>query len=147
MYICPTPSSFTSLSFPQPPSWYSFFFLSPGFPQSYSCSMGISTLKWHIEHSPTRRYTVCLLHRQGNTIPYSVLALNLFQKFFRKKPVRDLLPTKPAVLKVLEPWWIVQIGYVTEDDIRVRRKRSFQYNCTLGKIGLLENCYKFVIFV
>ena len=90
--------------------------------------MGISTLKWHIEHSPTRRYTVCLLHRQGNTIPYSVLALNLFQKFFRKKPVRDLLPTKPAVLKVLEPWWIVQIGYVTEDDIRVRRKRSFQYN-------------------
>jgi len=43
----------------------------------------------------------------------------LFQKFFRKKPVRDLLPTKPALLKVLEPWWIVQIGYVTEDDIRV----------------------------
>lgn len=46
----------------------------------------------------------------------------LFQKFFRKKPVRDLLPTKPAMLKVLEPWWIVQIGYVTEDDIRVRGK-------------------------
>ena len=23
------------------------------------------------------------------------------------------------MLKVLEPWWIVQIGYVTEDDIRV----------------------------
>ncbi|RMX37295.1 hypothetical protein pdam_00008922 [Pocillopora damicornis] len=41
------------------------------------------------------------------------------KKFFRKKPVRDLLPTKPAVLKVLEPWWIVQIGYVTEDDIRM----------------------------
>ncbi|XP_068680843.1 protein FAM91A1-like [Montipora foliosa] len=41
------------------------------------------------------------------------------KKFFRKKPVRDLLPTKPAVLKVLEPWWMVQIGYVTEDDIRM----------------------------
>ncbi|XP_078360710.1 protein FAM91A1-like [Oculina patagonica] len=41
------------------------------------------------------------------------------KKFFRKKPVRDLLPTKPAMLKVLEPWWIVQIGYVTEDDIRM----------------------------
>ncbi|CAH3193292.1 unnamed protein product [Porites evermanni] len=41
------------------------------------------------------------------------------KKFFRKKPVRDLLPTKPAVLKVLEPWWVVQIGYVTEDDIRM----------------------------
>ncbi|KAJ7375069.1 hypothetical protein OS493_001801 [Desmophyllum pertusum] len=41
------------------------------------------------------------------------------KKFFRKKPVRDLLPTKPPLLKVLEPWWIVQIGYVTEDDIRM----------------------------
>ena len=29
------------------------------------------------------------------------------------------MPSKPAALKVLEPWWMVQIGYVTEDDIRV----------------------------
>ncbi|XP_015754940.1 PREDICTED: protein FAM91A1-like [Acropora digitifera] len=41
------------------------------------------------------------------------------KKFFRKKPIRDLLPSKPAALKVLEPWWMVQIGYVTEDDIRM----------------------------
>ena len=62
-----------------------------------------------------------------NFVPYNNKLLSfeslcdcfLFQKFFRKKPVRDLLPTKPALLKVLEPWWIVQIGYVTEDDIRV----------------------------
>ena len=141
MYICPTPSSFTSLSFPQPPSWYSFFFFVSRLSSMLFVLCGDFNTQWHIEHSPTRRYTVCLLHRQGNTIPYLVLGLNLFQKFFRKKPVRDLLPTKPAVLKVLEPWWIVQIGYVTEDDIRVRRKRSFQYDCTLGKIGLLENCY------
>ena len=43
------------------------------------------------------------------------------QKFFRRKPVRDLLPVKPVSLKVLDPWWTVQVGFVTEDDIKVRR--------------------------
>ncbi|XP_032220338.2 protein FAM91A1 [Nematostella vectensis] len=41
------------------------------------------------------------------------------KKFFRRKPVKELLPSKPVSLKVLEPWWDVQIGYVTEDDIRM----------------------------
>ena len=64
---------------------------------------------------------------------------SLFQKFFRKKPVRDLLPTKPALLKVLEPWWIVQIGYVTEDDIRVshdRKKQTEKVGNTLDRLRL-----------
>ena len=33
--------------------------------------------------------------------------------------MKDLLPAKPVGLKVLEPWWKIQIGYITEDDIRV----------------------------
>ncbi|KAK3746262.1 hypothetical protein QZH41_016510 [Actinostola sp. cb2023] len=41
------------------------------------------------------------------------------KKFFRRKPVKDLLPTKPVALKVLEHWWTVHIGYITEDDIRM----------------------------
>ncbi|EDO47478.1 predicted protein [Nematostella vectensis] len=41
------------------------------------------------------------------------------KKFFRRKPLKELLPSKPVSLKVLEPWWDVQIGYVTEDDIRM----------------------------
>lgn len=32
------------------------------------------------------------------------------------------------MLKVLEPWWVVQIGYVTEDDIRVSKKKSLRRN-------------------
>ena len=42
------------------------------------------------------------------------------QKFFRKKPVRDLLPGKPIEEVSVEPWWKVHVGYITEDDIKVR---------------------------
>lgn len=41
------------------------------------------------------------------------------QKFFRRKSARDLLPAKPVEISV-EPWWVAQTGYITEDDIRVR---------------------------
>ncbi|XP_061787006.1 protein FAM91A1 isoform X1 [Nerophis lumbriciformis] len=39
------------------------------------------------------------------------------KKFFRKKSARDLLPAKPVEISV-EPWWVAQTGYITEDDIR-----------------------------
>lgn len=41
------------------------------------------------------------------------------QKFFRRKSARDLLPAKPVEISV-EPWWVAQAGFITEDDIRVR---------------------------
>ncbi|XP_071487011.1 protein FAM91A1-like, partial [Diadema antillarum] len=40
------------------------------------------------------------------------------QKFFRRKPIRDLLPGKPIEDVSVEPWWIVQAGYITEDDVK-----------------------------
>uniref|UniRef100_A0A672YTN9 Family with sequence similarity 91 member A1 n=1 Tax=Sphaeramia orbicularis TaxID=375764 RepID=A0A672YTN9_9TELE len=40
------------------------------------------------------------------------------KKFFRRKSARDLLPTKPVEISV-EPWWVAQTGYITEDDIRI----------------------------
>ncbi|XP_069050921.1 protein FAM91A1 isoform X1 [Lepisosteus oculatus] len=40
------------------------------------------------------------------------------KKFFRRKTARDLLPVKPVEISV-EPWWVVQTGYITEDDIRI----------------------------
>ncbi|MEQ2223336.1 hypothetical protein ILYODFUR_035768, partial [Ilyodon furcidens] len=39
-------------------------------------------------------------------------------KFFRRKSARDLLPSKPVEISV-EPWWVAQTGYITEDDIRI----------------------------
>ncbi|XP_046858487.1 protein FAM91A1-like [Xenia sp. Carnegie-2017] len=40
------------------------------------------------------------------------------RKFFRKRPVGDLLPVKPVTLKFLDPWWTVHVGFVTEDDVK-----------------------------
>ncbi|XP_064626178.1 protein FAM91A1-like isoform X2 [Lineus longissimus] len=41
------------------------------------------------------------------------------KKFFRRKPVKDLLPAQPIEHIMIEPWWVVQAGYITEDDIKV----------------------------
>ncbi|XP_077496728.1 protein FAM91A1 [Amblyomma americanum] len=43
------------------------------------------------------------------------------KKFFtvRRKSVRDLLPSKPVSDMPIEPWWYINVGYVTEDDIKV----------------------------
>ncbi|KAH0617457.1 hypothetical protein JD844_015708 [Phrynosoma platyrhinos] len=40
------------------------------------------------------------------------------KKFFRRKTARDLLPMKPVEIAV-EAWWVVQAGYITEDDIKI----------------------------
>ncbi|XP_069971183.1 protein FAM91A1 [Penaeus vannamei] len=39
------------------------------------------------------------------------------RKLFRKKNVRDLLPPLPCEITI-EPWWVVCVGCVTEEDIK-----------------------------
>lgn len=41
------------------------------------------------------------------------------RRLFRSKPIRDLLPMKPVASVEIHPWWVVQAGYVTEDDVRL----------------------------
>ncbi|CAG5116256.1 unnamed protein product, partial [Candidula unifasciata] len=41
------------------------------------------------------------------------------KKFFRKRPVKDLLPSQPIEGVPIEPWWVVQVGFITEDDIKL----------------------------
>ncbi|KAK7100158.1 protein FAM91A1-like [Littorina saxatilis] len=41
------------------------------------------------------------------------------KKFFRKRPVRELLPAQPVEEVSIDPWWIASIGYVTEDDVKL----------------------------
>ena len=49
----------------------------------------------------------------------TILNANIFlQKFFRRKNIRDLLPSQPIEDIVIEPWWTVQAGYITEDDVK-----------------------------
>ncbi|XP_045160177.2 protein FAM91A1-like [Mercenaria mercenaria] len=51
------------------------------------------------------------------------------KKFFRRKPPRDLLPTKPVEAVTIDPWWVANIGYITEDDIRV---------CSIAEKNLID---------
>lgn len=41
------------------------------------------------------------------------------RKLFRKRNAKELLPLKPVPKMVIEPWWLVHIGSITEDDIKV----------------------------
>ena len=41
------------------------------------------------------------------------------RKLFRKRNARELLPTKPIPKLSIEAWWIVHIGSITEDDMKV----------------------------
>ncbi|XP_074640527.1 protein FAM91A1-like [Tubulanus polymorphus] len=50
------------------------------------------------------------------------------KKFFRRKPVRDLLPVQPVDITV-EPWWVIQIGFITEDDVK---------NCDTGEKATID---------
>ncbi|XP_078611087.1 protein FAM91A1-like [Branchiostoma floridae x Branchiostoma japonicum] len=68
------------------------------------------------------------------------------KKFFRRKPIRDLLPTTPVDIS-LEPWWIAQAGYITEDDIKMCKVAEKNLVDTIidsgpQEIGMLD--YKFI---
>ncbi|KAK2179555.1 hypothetical protein NP493_483g01023 [Ridgeia piscesae] len=41
------------------------------------------------------------------------------KKFFWKKSVRELLPPQPVETVTLEPSWVAQAGYITEDDVKI----------------------------
>ena len=51
-----------------------------------------------------------------------------FQKFFRRKPPKELLPTKPVETVQIESWWMVNIGFITEDDIKVLNFSNTRYS-------------------
>ncbi|KAF4526947.1 hypothetical protein B566_EDAN015447 [Ephemera danica] len=46
--------------------------------------------------------------------------------FGRRRPARSLLPQSPLSIP-LEPWWIVQIGCILEEDIKVLVQRKVNY--------------------
>ena len=45
--------------------------------------------------------------------------------FFRKSG-RDLLPVVPVDAVPIQPWWMLQVGYVTEEDMKVGWVRQVQ---------------------
>ena len=65
------------------------------------------------------------------------------RRFFRRRPASVLLPVKPVTLPIIEPYWTMHIGLVTEDDIRACNAAEKSVVDTLIdrgglKVGVLE---------
>ena len=43
----------------------------------------------------------------------------VLQKFFRRKNPKELLPIQPIDTLMIDHWWTVSTGYITEEDIKV----------------------------
>ncbi|XP_048759028.2 protein FAM91A1-like [Ostrea edulis] len=41
------------------------------------------------------------------------------KKFFRRKPPKDLLPAQPIEAVTFEHWWMANVGYITEEDVKM----------------------------
>lgn len=49
------------------------------------------------------------------------------KKLFRRKSVcKNLLPVKPVKVTI-EPWWLIQNGFVTDEDIKVIYVHYYYY--------------------
>eukprot|EP00111_Clytia_hemisphaerica_P023891 TCONS_00070365-protein len=52
------------------------------------------------------------------------------KRFFRaKRPPKELLPVKPIPQTVIKPWWIINSGYITDDDIKT---------CTAQEVKIVD---------
>ncbi|KAI6652112.1 Protein FAM91A1-like [Oopsacas minuta] len=51
------------------------------------------------------------------------------KKFFRSRRIRESLPSHPAQLSHYEGWWVVHLGYVTEEEVK---------NSTVGEHKLID---------
>ena len=65
------------------------------------------------------------------------------RRFFRRRPASVLLPVKPVALPIIEPYWTIHIGLVTEDDIRACNPTEKSVIDTLidtggSKVGVLD---------
>lgn len=62
-----------------------------------------------------------------SSLPSTLLSLLPLQKFFRRRNIKDLLPGQPVKNVQIDPWWLVHVGYITEDDIRVSHTHLSYY--------------------
>ena len=64
-----------------------------------------------------------VLHEKNikKTIGYNIFIEKWYvlQKFFRRKNPKELLPIQPIDTLMIDHWWTVSAGYITEEDIKV----------------------------
>jgi len=60
-----------------------------------------------------RNQYIELMNKTRTKTKFGGFTTSLFRKSYR-----DLLPTRPVSSLTILPWWVVQVGYITEDDVR-----------------------------
>jgi len=66
-----------------------------------------------------RNQYIELMNKTRSKTKFGGFTTSLFRKSYRV-----LLPTRPVSSLTLLPWWVVQVGYITEDDVRGLTKQQ-----------------------
>ncbi|XP_065061970.1 protein FAM91A1-like [Rhopilema esculentum] len=92
-------------------------------PFAYYCDMMLNIISQEKSYDSLPNFTAAdclrLLGIGRNQYIEIINQCKSSKRFFRRKPARELLPTKPVTQKVIQPWWKVCIGFITEDDIKM----------------------------
>jgi len=64
-----------------------------------------------------RNQYIELMNKTRTKSKFGGLASSLFRKSYK-----DLLPTRPVSSLAILPWWVIQVGYVTEEDVKTLSK-------------------------
>ena len=64
-----------------------------------------------------RNQYIELMNKTRTKSKFGGFTTSLFRKSYR-----DLLPTRPVSSLIILPWWVIQVGYVTEEDVKTLSK-------------------------
>lgn len=77
-----------------------------------------TTLNWRRRGDGRRRSVTSSVYFLA--LAFFFISLMSFQnKFFRRRNPKDLLPAQPVEDISFDWWWKVNIGYITEEDVKV----------------------------
>jgi hypothetical protein len=66
-----------------------------------------------------RNQYIELMNKTRTKTKFGAFATSMFRKAYR-----DFLPSRPVADLPILPWWVVQVGYITEDDVRGLSKQQ-----------------------
>ncbi len=59
--------------------------------------------------------------------------------FSRRKPVTTLLPTQPIDTFVIENWWLINVGCISEDDVKILSEdEKIMIDCLIDSVNPIE---------
>ena len=64
-----------------------------------------------------RNQYIELMNKTRSKSKFGGFTTSLFRKSYR-----ELLPTRPVSNLIIQPWWVIQVGYVTEEDVKTLSK-------------------------